>query len=91
MNRYLTILLALGLLAALLAGCTDGGNVSENKDGLIDTSASSQTLPTEDGGRTEPTGFSLPATSDNTEHTRTSGENASTEQPSDESRQRSLR
>lgn len=50
MKRSLILILALGLL--LLSGCTDKGNVSEDKDGRITdapTTVKPTVLPTEGG------------------------------------------
>lgn len=46
MKRSWILILTLGLLVGLLSGCTDKGNVSEDKDGRI-TDAPVATLPTE--------------------------------------------
>lgn len=52
MKRSWLLILTLGLLVGLLSGCTDKGNVSEDKDGRI-TDAPVATLPTEGADGTD--------------------------------------
>lgn len=77
MKKAATIFLAVALCLGLLAGCTDGGNVSQNPSGMIEGSETGRaTQPSETNQGTVPSATRateetmLPSESrDGTEHT----------------------
>lgn len=70
MKKVVVYCIALALMAMMFTGCTSGGNVSEDKDGMIESS--SATMPTESTRR--PTTESSAATLPSTDSTRGSDE-----------------
>ena len=57
MKKAATLFLAAALCLGLLAGCTDGGNVSQNPSGMIDGSETGPAAaPSETRRPTEPSG-----------------------------------
>ena len=93
MKKAVTIFLTAALCLGLLAACTDGGNVSQNPSGMIESSEMGRaTQPSETSRATTPSatqgteGTERPSeTQDETEHTGGASE-ATGEMPSDNAR-----